>query len=220
MPTHKKLIDDLQSKVANTDRFINSSRHRDLSDRSSEQIYEHLAGLRASIVRVSGVSSAYDTQAETAVKDKEFIGINLRKVQGIAKSLLADAQAGMLENLTALVHAETFVDFIEMAEYLLSEGYKDAAAVIAGSSLESHLRNLGRRFSIPVETPEGKPLKSDRINADLASGDVYNKLDQKNVTAWLDLRNKAAHGHYTEYSNQQVELLCAAIRDFVTRNPG
>jgi hypothetical protein len=31
---------------------------------------------------------------------------------------------------------------LEMASYLLAEGYKDAAAVLVGSSLEGHLRNL------------------------------------------------------------------------------
>jgi len=57
------------------------------------------------------------------------------------------------------------------------------------------------------------------LNADLATSGVYGKLDQKNVTAWLDLRNKAAHGHYNEYTKEQVALLLNAVRDFVTRLP-
>ncbi len=39
-----------------------------------------------------------------------------------------------------------------MAEHLLDEGYKDAATVIAGSSLEPHLRQLCQKSGIPTET--------------------------------------------------------------------
>jgi hypothetical protein len=105
-----------------------------------------------------------------------------------------------------------------MAAHLLSEGYKDAAAVIAGSSLEVHLRNLAAKHSLSVEL-NGKPKKADLINTELASASAYSKLDQKNVTAWLDLRNKAAHGHYQDYSKTQVELLVSQIRDFMLRVP-
>jgi hypothetical protein len=63
------------------------------------------------------------------------------------------------------------------------------------------------------------PRKAESLNADLAKSPAYGKLDQKNVTSWLDLRNKAAHGHYTEYNHQQVELLLASVRDFVARHP-
>jgi hypothetical protein len=55
------------------------------------------------------------------------------------------------------------------------------------------------------------------MNADLTAVGAYTKLDQKNVTAWLDLRNKAAHGKYAEYQAAQVALMIAGIRDFITR---
>ena len=63
------------------------------------------------------------------------------------------------------------------------------------------------------------PKKADRLNADLSSSNVYSKLDQKNVTAWLDHRNKAAHGLYDQCAPEQVVLLVSGIRDFITRNP-
>jgi hypothetical protein len=57
------------------------------------------------------------------------------------------------------------------------------------------------------------------LNVDLTKANVYNKLDEKNVTAWLDLRNKAAHGSYTEYNLDQVKLLVSSIQDFISRIP-
>ena len=45
----------------------------------------------------------------------------------------------------------------------------------------------------------------ESITSELAKQGVYSKLEQKNVTAWLDLRNKAAHGKYSEYNDNQAK---------------
>ena len=129
--------------------------------------------------------------------------------------------AGYLVSATELIHASTFADFLEMAEHLVGEGYKDAAAVIAGNSLEAHLRNLCAKNAVPADSPpgSGRPKRADAMNGDLGGAGAYGKLDQKSVTSWLDLRNKAAHGRYAEYTQPQAELLIAGIRDFITRNP-
>ncbi len=138
------------------------------------------------------------------------------------KGLREDLVAGYLVSATELIHASTFADFLEMAEHLAGEGYKDAAAVIAGSSLEAHLRNLCVKNSIDLEVTTAKgitPKKADTMNGELGGANVYSKLDLKSVTAWLDLRNKAAHGKSTEYTHEQVNLLITSIRDFINRTP-
>jgi len=107
-----------------------------------------------------------------------------------------------------------------MAEYLLTEGFKDPAAVMAGSVLEEHLRQLCIKNSIPIESiKDGKPIpkKADLINSQLASANIYNKLDQKSITSWLDLRNKAAHGQYSEYTKEQVVFMLQGITNFISR---
>jgi hypothetical protein len=48
---------------------------------------------------------------------------------------------------------------------------------------------------------------------------VYNLLDQKQVTAWLDFRNKAAHGEYKAYTAEQVKLMNQGVVNFITRVP-
>jgi hypothetical protein len=106
-----------------------------------------------------------------------------------------------------------------MADHLLEQGYKDPSAVIIGSVLEEHLRKLCEKVGIPVAQSNGTPKKADALNSELAGASVYSKLDLKNVTAWLDLRNKAAHGRYGEYTKEQVELMLQSIRDFSTRHP-
>jgi len=81
------------------------------------------------------------------------------------------------------------------------------------------LRQLCIKSSIPTDDPKtGKPKKADLLNSELAGASIYNKLDQKNVTAWLDLRNKAAHGKYADYNQQQVEFMMQTVTEFMTRN--
>jgi hypothetical protein len=183
-----------------------------------DSILEFITGSRAAITRIAGNNSAYMTELEAARATKQWIGSHAIRIAGIIRQLKQDLDDGYLSTTRELLHAETFADFLEMAAHLLSEGYKDAAAVIAGSSLEVHLRNLAAKHSLSVEL-NGKPKKADLINTELASASAYSKLDQKNVTAWLDLRNKAAHGHYQDYSKTQVELLVSQIRDFMLRVP-
>jgi hypothetical protein len=141
--------------------------------------------------------------------------------RGILKSIKSEIEGGWLITLKGIVSSEIFSDFLEMANHLLKEGYKDPSAVMIGSVLEEHLRQLCIKNGIPTENYKtGNPIakKADLLNSDLGNALVYNKLDQKNVTAWLDLRNKAAHGKYLEYNQLQVEFMLQAVTEFMTRN--
>lgn len=141
--------------------------------------------------------------------------------RGILTAIKSEIEQGWLNSIKNLISAEIFTDFIEMAEHLLAENYKDAAAVMIGSVLEEHLRQLCTKKGIATTLDKnGKqiPKRADLLNAQLTKADVYNKLDQKNVTALLDLRNKAAHGNYSEYTQEQVELMLQSVMNFISRN--
>jgi hypothetical protein len=138
----------------------------------------------------------------------------------LLRAIRGEVAGDWLFTVKGLVTAEVFTDYMEMAEYLLQEQFKDAAAVIAGSTLEEHLRQLCRKNGIPVvRQKDGKdvPLKADQLNSELTKTAVYTTLDQKQVTAWLDLRNKAAHGEYKEYNADQVKGMITGITEFIGR---
>ena len=40
-----------------------------------------------------------------------------------------------------------------------------------------------------------------------------------NEAAWKDLRNKAAHGLYVEYTKEQVTFMLLSVRDCALRYP-
>ncbi len=184
--------------------------------------YGGIAELRtrciAAVKRASGSTSAYCTNVVELRKNESRDWVCLQMEIGIAKALISDIRNGYLQSVEELLHGNVFGDYFEMAMHLLDNDYKDAAAVLTGGTLEVHLKNMCSKHSISTER-NGKAKKVDELNAELAKQKVYSKLDQKNVTAWLGLRNDAAHGNYSAYTKDQVSLLLQSVRDFITRHP-
>lgn len=179
----------------------------------------------ASIERITGQKSPYSRML-VEIKGRNFgyfpqpmtARIRVSAKIGVAKGLLSDIQNGYLKSFEEILHGDLFNDFLEMAGYLSENGYKDAAAVIAGSTLEVHIRKLCEKYDVPV-TSKNKMKKTDTLNAELVKAGAYNKSDQKTVTACLGIRNSASHGHYSEYDNDRVKLLIDQIRHFISKHP-
>jgi hypothetical protein len=181
-----------------------------------------IARTRNTVAKMCGGASPYVEEIESILGMEWAISYKVEIIVGILKSLRSDLEDGFLDSLTELVRAEIFDDFIDMAEYLVNDGYKDAAAVIAGSALEAHLRRLRLKYGVRVEiaTTDGtvRNKRAEQMNQDL--GKIgYSLLDQKQITAWLELRNSAAHGKYDAYSQGQVPNAAEWVRDFIMKNP-
>jgi hypothetical protein len=211
-----KQIDDALSRFQT---LTGQSKYTDISDLPILQI-SMVATAVCDCIRRFAPRNSYYIESMDSINSNYGPGTNARLLPlgGILSALREAYQNGYLDDVTQLIHADLFSDFLEMADYLSSEGYKDPAAVIVGSVLEEHLRQLCSKNGIPVENA-GKPKKADLLNADLAAAMVYSKLDQKSITGWLDLRNKAAHGKYGDYTKDQVALLLQGVRDFMVRIP-
>jgi len=137
---------------------------------------------------------------------------------GILESIKNEIEHDYLFTIRDLISSEIFSDFMEMSKYFLDKGYKDAAAVMIGSVLEEHLRSLCTKNSLDVTIEKnGKlvHLRAEELNTNLRKEEVYGVLEQKNITAWLDLRNKAAHGKYDDYTKEQVDLLYQNVLNFI-----
>lgn len=205
--------------------LLNKAGYDDLSDLGGRDLLRVAALARAAILRVAGPNSSYAQQVEQILSrthPDRCDGYKVTELAGVAEALFIDLDSGHLQSLEELIHGDLFGDFLEMSSHLLDKGYKDAGAVITGSTLEAHLRQLCQRNGIDIEsTTTGIPRtkKAGQMNADLVKANIYSKIDQKNVTAWLGLRNKAAHAHYGEYTTDQVRLMTDSVRDFITRNP-
>ena len=175
----------------------------------------------STIKRILGETDPFYTQFESVLKYTKY---NLAEAGvEMLKDLKAQVSNNWIFSIKGLVSAEIFTDFLDMAQHLLDEGYKDAAAVIIGSSLENHLKQLCQKHSIPTTflniNQQPKPQKADILNSELKKAKVYQLLDQKQVTAWLGLRNDAAHGNYSNYTKEQVQQMHNGVLNFVSRTP-
>jgi len=179
--------------------------HDDLSGNVTvDEITELVTKSKAAVVRIVGSNSEYYKDITDAMGKNVYIGEKLNRIVGCIKALRDDLQDDYLQSLFQIIHAEVFSDYLEMASYLLEEGYKDPSAVISGSTLESHLRELckNRGIDIEVVNAKGKMIskKAEVMNADLGKAQCYSLTYQKQITVWLDLRNNAAHGKYSLYA--------------------
>lgn len=130
---------------------------------------------------------------------------------GVVKSAYEDYKGGYLIKVVSRIQAEIFDDFLEQAEHLLKDGYFAVAAVIIGAVLEDNLRKICVIQGIALSNSP----KLDAMNAELAKKGVYDKLLQKKITWLADIRNKAAHGKWTEFTAADVEEMLRATRRFV-----
>lgn len=212
----ERQLDDI---VVEYEKAKTKSQYDDCSDVLKEQDVKALQSrCLAAIDRVVGRNSSYYDSTDRILNENNHAWGHLAGLIGVVQSLLFDLRNDYLKTLEELIHSDVFADFLEMADHLTDSGYRDAGAVVAGSTLEAHLRKLAAKLGVSVVTSAGKPVKADRLNAEIVKAGGYSKLDQKNVTAWLGLRNDAAHGNYGAYDKSQVKLLVAGIRDFITRN--
>lgn len=95
--------------------------------------------LAATIERFAPPGTLHRHNLQEALKKYGVEGYSsLHVLPGILSALRTDYAAGRSHSIQELIHADVFGDFLEMADHLLEEGYKDPAAVLAGGVLEEH----------------------------------------------------------------------------------
>lgn len=161
----------------------------------------------------------FEEQARLA-KDFRTVHPGTERCQGILLAAKEDILSGFLLSRELLITADVFDDFLEQAEHLLENKYKDAAAVLIGSVLESTLRKMCKKHGVDVTDKTGAIITDTAtiapLNDALYKGKVYSKLVHKQIIVWADVRNNAAHGHYDRYTQSDVEDMDKWVRSFVT----
>jgi hypothetical protein len=137
----------------------------------------------------------------------------------LLKAIRDDLESGYLRGYRGLIQAELFTDFLDMADHLFGEGYKDAATVIAGSVLEDHIKRLCQKNGIALTLikPNGteRPLTASELAEALGKAKIFELPMQQSVKGWQALRNNAAHGKYETYEAGEVKLLLLGVRQFM-----
>jgi hypothetical protein len=132
---------------------------------------------------------------------------------GILRAAKGDLDGGWLTKLDTLIAADVFTDFLDMAEHLLSNNYYQPAASLIGAVLEDGMRKIADKHSVALEPQE----TIDRLNIKLRKAQVYTTVVSRQVDVWREVRNKADHGQFTQFTKQDVEKMLDEVRDFLAR---
>jgi hypothetical protein len=137
-----------------------------------------------------------------------------REFQDLKAVFLAakeDYEGGYLNSIRNIVAAEVFSIELDQATELLKSNYITAAAVVAGVVIETTLRQMCIDNGIV-------PASLNKMNEDLSKASVYNSLVQKQVLALAAVRNSAAHGKTSEFTNQDVKNMISQVENFVVQH--
>ena len=146
------------------------------------------------------------------------LNISLSRLKGLKD----DFQKGFLGDLGLEIETAIAADYMGQAEQLLADGQSGKydhvpAAVLAGAVLEKSLRTLCDKQSPSISTVNnnGKPLTLNSLIDVLKKNNVFNELTAKQLRAWADIRNSAAHGQFDEFNRSDVDRMIQGINDFL-----
>ena len=134
-------------------------------------------------------------------------------IQAVKESFEHD----MLGSLTELIVAAVSADYLLQAKALLDSKYHIASAVLIGAVLEDGLRRLCLRQHTPISINKsnGQPKTLNIFIDDLKQANLYSELKAKQLRAWADIRNKAAHGDTSVVKIDDVELMYQGVENFL-----
>ena len=163
--------------------------------------------------RVFGADSDYfqafkeQSSGFTSFSNYEYV----TQALSILKAAKTDYVDGYLFDTRVLIQAEVFDGFLEQAAHLLESGYYGPAAVVAGCVLEDGLRKLSLQNDIVV-TARGT---IEPLNVELARAGAYGLVVKQRITALAAIRNKAAHGRWTEFDQEDVKHMIDGVGLFM-----
>ena len=218
----KAIVGRFQNVIAKARKARASIESGDRGDSADPLLWsEWISQSRTLLSSLFSAEHPYVIEFAEAAKPSWSDTYSIDRGTGVLIAAQEDFVNGYLWNVKKLVHSDLFDNYLQMAEYLVKDGgFKDAAAVIAGSTLEAYLRELCGKNNMAIQIPgKDSPKKASALNDELRLGGVYSQAECRQVQAWLDLRNDAAHGNYGEYTRQQVELMISGIVGFIARHP-
>jgi hypothetical protein len=153
-------------------------------------------------------TKSFDDEVSSTTVHSHYVKIG----RALLEVIYQDITEGFLRKLETLISAEIFSDFLEMANHLFDNGYKDPAASLCGAVLEDGLRKIAGSNGIKVQANDN--LNS--LNTKCAQAKIYNDLARKQVIVWTGIRNYADHGQFDQYTVDNVREMLQGVRIFLS----
>lgn len=226
IPAMKK-FEDLKIKINDIIKLTEDAISQEHIDDKDRQEYCHTIyseGI-SFIEKIYGKNHSYYTSfIDGWVKNPHQRNLyDLQRALGLFKAVKREIDGGWIFKVKSIANAEVFNDILEMGEFFLEQGYKDASAIMVGGAMEGHIKQLCRSNDIPLTRTNDKGkinyINTEDLNTSLMKKEVYNLTTMKQVTAWLGLRNDAAHADYHKYTQEQVKNMYDGVLSFIALNP-
>lgn len=186
----------------------------------TEGFHAIIARMHACILRCSPAGSSYQSQLERALKTDDAYHV----LKGTLMALREDLNNGRLAKFEEIVHAGVYSDLLAQGEGLARDGYHRAAAVVAGASLEEHIKKLAVKHGTGTQLANGQPKKASVMNSELKTAGIYSEAQRAIVEGLQKLRNEAAHGN-PGFDGADIRYVASVqpmidgIRAFVVQHP-
>lgn len=165
---------------------------------------------------VFGEKSAHYKQAkkilDTGSGPEHSYEIN--QLIGILSGALSDLEGGFLIGQEHLVAGVVLDSVLEQAQFLLKSGFKDPSSILCRVVVEDALQR------ICIEEGISSADKATNLNDALKESGRYTKPQWRLVQSWLDIGNLAAHGKFSEYSEENVKQMLADVERFIAHELG
>lgn len=146
----------------------------------------------------------------------------LQQAVSLLRGIKDDFEKGFLDDMATAIEAEIASDYMGQAEQLLAESHRGKfdhvpAAVLGGAVLENALRKLCDQHQPPIaqKAPNGNHKTLTPLIDELKKAGVFNEAKAKQLRAWADIRNLAAHGEFNQFKRTDVEAMISGINNFL-----
>lgn len=144
---------------------------------------------------------------EVAMKRHKIAAVDSMRQQVLIVKSAAKRFNSQLFDIRTLLHADLLGGQLDAAKELARSGYLRAAGVLAGFSLEAHLKDVARSRNIKLKS---KPNIADLSNALYSAGLMGAEVLSK--TQYLSsLRNKCAHDKEADPTKDDLRDLIAGV---------
>jgi len=214
----KKIRERFEELEIEAKRILSTRR----SESSTDEYISAFEALKIKTVNLLQNIKARDSQLIEYIRKSSRSDIST--LHGWIVAYKDDYEKGFLGDLTQMIEANITGDYLELAEDLLTGSKRQTgsynhvpATVLTGAILEESLRILCQRQSPPivVKKQNGEPKTLGVLIDDLKASGLYNELKAKQLRAWADIRNAAAHGEFDKFNEQDVDAMIKGVKNFL-----
>lgn len=168
--------------------------------------------------RVFGERSDYYQSFKTEVT--QATASRTRRGISMLTAASRELQGNWLDTARGSIVRDTLTDILRLAQDQLNDGNIKAAVVIAGAVLEKLLRNICLEKGIKIHNDiQGKavPKKALQLTGEAYKKKLYDRQDNKQIIAWLDLAKITAAEDAPAVSAAQASALLRDLQNLINK---